>query len=147
MKKEKDKALSYKDRSKAELLRQILSEHADMRKRVTSLRQAEALRRFENDLKAIRRIDPKIKSAEDLDREFFELVKNGIDGVTAFLALREKKKSGRRSAPPGIGRVSKDASSGKDYFTAKELDLLSGRQLDDPRVLKKALRSMVKRKK
>ncbi|MBE6008657.1 MAG: hypothetical protein E7235_05610 [Lachnospiraceae bacterium] len=132
---------------KDDILKRILQEHADMRKKVKDSRYAEAQRRLEADLRAIRRIDPEIKEVEDLDEEFFELIRNGFDGVTAFMALKAKKENGKRSTPPAVGRVAKVSDAEKDYFTARELNLLSSRELDDPKVLKKALRSMVKSKK
>ena len=101
---------------------------------------------MDDTFKAIRKIDPSIKSIDDLDAEYFELVKNGIDGLTAFMALKAKGENARRKSPPKVGRVVKSHGAQKDYFTAKELNMLSAKELDNPKVLKKALKSMVKSK-
>ena len=131
---------------KEDMLQRILSEHAAMRQKVKDNQKLEAERRIEADLKAIRKLDPKVKDIEDLGEEFFELIRNGFDGVTAYMALKAKKENGKKLKPPAVGRVAKGGSAGKDYFTARELNLLSSRELDDPKVLKKAIRSMVKNK-
>ena len=131
---------------KEDMLQRILSEHASMRQKVKDNQKLEAERRLEAALKAIRKIDPKVKGIEDLGEEFFELIRNGFDGVTAYMALKAKKESGKKLKPPAVGRVAKSGAE-KDYFTARELNLLTGRELDDPKVLKKAIRSMVKNKK
>ena len=129
-----------------ELIKRVLEENRQLKALMRERKRSDARSRMDSDLKAIRKIDPSIKSIDDLDAEYFELVKNGIDGLTAFMALKAKGENARRKSPPKVGRVVKSHGAQKDYFTAKELNMLSAKELDNPKVLKKALKSMVKSK-
>ena len=73
---------------KEDMLQRILSEHASMRQKVKDNQKLEAERRLEADLKAIRKIDPKVKGIEDLGEEFFELSMCGKQ----FCAVRTSRR-------------------------------------------------------
>ncbi len=122
------------------------NEQDALQREVKYYRSQEAKRRYNDDLKAIQKMDPSVKSLTELGDDFFNLIRAGFDGVTAFTALRAKAESTKKEAPPVIGRVNSKTTEEKDYFTDKELNALSGKDLDDPAVLAKAMKSMTKRK-
>ena len=51
----------------------------------------------------------------------------------------------KKEAPPVTGRINSKTVVEKEYFTEKELNSLSSKDLDDPAVLAKALKSMTKK--
>ena len=125
---------------------QALSKQADLQREVEYYRRKDAERRMNDDLKAIQKLDPSVKDLKDLGKEFFDLVRNGFDGVTAFTAVRAKSEMNKKEAPPVIGRINSKTVEEKDYFTDKELSALSAKELEDPAVLAKAMKSMTKKK-
>ena len=125
---------------------QALSKQADLQREVEYYRRKDAERRMNDDLRAIQKIDPTVKDLKDLGEDFFKLVRSGFDGVTAFTAVRAKNEMNKKEAPPVIGRINSKTVEEKDYFTDKELSALSAKELEDPAVLAKAMKSMTKKK-
>lgn len=125
---------------------QALSKQADLQREVEYYRRKDAERRMNEDLKAIQKLDPNVKDLKDLGEDFFKLVRSGFDGVTAFTAVRAKNEMNKKEAPPVIGRINSKTVEEKDYFTEKELSALSAKELEDPAVLAKAMKSMTKKK-
>lgn len=91
------------------------------------------------DLKKIQEIDPSVKSVEDLDIKFFTLRKNGIDAKTAYLAIKGSEAPSPK--PTDIGSVGSAAGTDDGYFTSEQLDKLTLKDLEDPRVFEKAMKS------
>lgn len=94
------------------------------------------------DLKVVQEIDPSVKTVDDLDTKFFTLRKNGIDAKTAYLAIKGSKTETPKPVNTGAVSGANDADDG--YFTSAELDKLTPKDLDDPKIYKKAMRSLGK---
>lgn len=124
-----------------------ISRQESLAREVEYYRRQDAERRMREDLKAIQKIDPQVKNINELGEDYFKLIRAGLDGVTAFTAIRAKEGLNKKETPPEIGRVNSRSTEGKDYFTDKELDTLSGRDLDDPDVFAKAMKSLTRKKK
>lgn len=92
------------------------------------------------DLKQIQEIDPSVKTVDDLETAFFTLRKNGIDAKTAYLALKGGKASAPK--PADIGSVGSAAGTDDGYFTSAQLDRLTSKDLENPEVYKKAMKSL-----
>lgn len=112
------------------------------RAEVEYYRRAEAQRRMEQDLKTIQKIDPNVKSLDELGDEYFKLIRSGISGETAFNAIRAKEGRTEKKEPPKIGAVNSKTAEEKDYYTNDELNALTSRDLDDPKVYERAMRSL-----
>ncbi|MBQ7095824.1 MAG: hypothetical protein IJN80_05195 [Clostridia bacterium] len=97
-------------------------------------------RQMQEDLAAIQAVDPNVKSLESLEG-YTDLVERGITGVDAYYLLQGKKAAQAAAMPPSPGKVGGTDETGRD-FTGEELDHLTGKDLDDPSILKKALRSL-----
>ena len=123
-----------------------LNEQNALQREVNHYRQQEVHRRMAEDLKAIQKIDNTVKSLDDLGEDYFNLIRSGFDGITAFMAVKAKKELNKKEAPPVIGRINSKTVQERDYFTDKELSALSAKELDDPAVLAKAMKSMTKKK-
>ena len=94
------------------------------------------------DLEAIAGIDPTVLSLADVGLDFIRLVENGIDAVCAFNAVRQTANKGAFPKAPVTGRLSSERMGRSEFFTSRELDRLSARELEDPDVFKKAMRSL-----
>ena len=68
-------------------------------------------------------------------------IENGIDALCAFHAVKNSKKP---TAPktPVTGRLSCQQPCVSEFFSSRELDRLSARELENPDVFKKAMRSL-----
>lgn len=122
-----------------------LNEQNALQREVEHYRKQEVQRKMAEDLKAIRKIDPSVASLDELGEDYFNLIRAGFDGVTAFTAVRTKANMNKKEAPPVTGRINSKTVVEKEYFTEKELNSLSSKDLDDPAVLAKALKSMTKK--
>jgi len=116
-----------------------------LREENAAFRQREAQRVFDEDLKTIQKYDPKIKSLGELGEEFFKLRANGISTEVAYSVIKSKRDSEKIIPPPVMGRVNAQTRVERDFYTSDELDKLNS-ELDDPKVLEKAIRSMTKLK-
>lgn len=98
-------------------------------------------RQMQEDLSAIRAMDPEVGSLEELGEEFAALIAAGIAAPIAFAALRESK---RASLPPAMGAVDADSSGEKTFYSPEEVDALSTAQLADPGIWARVRASMTK---
>lgn len=94
------------------------------------------------DLAAIQAIDPNVKDLSSLEG-YADLAERGITGLDAYYILQGQKAAQAAAMPPSTGKVGGTNETGRD-FTGEELDHLTGKDLDDPSILKKALASLKK---
>jgi len=91
------------------------------------LQDAQAEKFAESVLSTVKKIDPNIKTEDDLNKlgePFINLVVSGIDPETAYYAVQAKNYSSKVNAPRDIGKVGSTAVD-RDYYTSDELDKLS----------------------
>ena len=69
----------------------------------------------------------------------------GSDRLMLYDAM-ETRQSKEATVPPKIGKVNVKTETERNYYTNKELDSLTGKDLDDPAVLDKAIKSLTKLK-
>ena len=98
----------------------------------------------QSDLKEIQRIDPSVKGLGDLGENFVRLIQNGIDAKTAFLAVRGQGMGGFKPEVPALGKLESTGGAGSEYFTSAQLDRLTEKDLNDPQIFKKAMKSLSK---
>lgn len=96
--------------------------------------------RMRKDLEAIRAVDPSVTSLEQLGDEFKELVRD-MDGLSAYYVIKGREAVKKAAMPPATGAVGSKTDTDRD-FTSEELDRLTSKDLDDPKVYARALRSM-----
>ncbi len=97
------------------------------------------------DLEAIRTVDPSINSLEEIEG-YTDMVKEGITGLNAYYALKGRAAIKAEATPPATGALGAPADVDRDY-TSEELDRLTSKDLDDPKVYERAVRSMMNLKK
>lgn len=106
-------------------------------------RTRERERLIEDDVKAIRAIDPKVKTVDDLGDDFVKLRAMGIPAETAYNAI----KAAMPKPPPSMGDISATSiDAAGEFFTEDQINSLSSKQLDNPKILEKAIRSLTKKK-
>jgi hypothetical protein len=110
------------------------------------LKEREHQRIFDDDLSAIRSLFPdvKAKTVFDLGEDFVRLRAAGVDTVTAFEAIRARQEKETKKRPPSTGSVKSYTTPRQEYFTEGELDRLTKRELDNPKILQKAIASLTK---
>ena len=138
---EQDEAeMELENRIKAsELYREAVARATENEMDAARYRSAQQMQR---DLQAIRAVDPSVNSLEELGEEFKELVQT-MDGLNAFYVMKGRAAVKNAAMPPAIGAVGGGTDTERD-FTAEELDRLSMEDLDDPKIMERALRSLRK---
>lgn len=105
---------------------------------------------MKKDLDAIKAVHPdaKISSMEELDSDFGALISNGWSAVDAYEAIQLRQSKIQKNAPPSTGTVkSNESATDKEYFTSAELDRLTSRDLDNPKIFGKAMKSIARLRK
>jgi hypothetical protein len=88
----------------------------------------EVSRAMERDLDEIRKIDPAVKSLDDLGPTFFELIGTGrVSGTEAYYAVKAKQAKESKTPPPPVGTVNA-VSAEKDFYTKEEVRAMSKEQ-------------------
>lgn len=111
--------------------------------------EREIEKRMEDDLKEIQAIDPTVTSLDDLPKTFLALRFNKDANMTAkeaFLASKAIQQQTKRPKPASTGSMVGTGSPEKEFFTNAELDKLNKKDLSDPKVYEKAMRSMARLK-
>lgn len=98
--------------------------------------------KMESDLKSIQRLDPSVTDLESLGDEFLRLIENGIDASVAFSAVRKATEGKVTPKPPVTGAVGRSESPKNKFYTSKELDRLTAKDLENPAVFRKAMESL-----
>lgn len=102
-----------------------------------------AQQQMKEDLIKIQTINPQVKSLEELGEDFFKLISSGVDAELAYRVANEKKKATEKPIPPSMGAI-QDSTGEKDYYTPEEVDKLSKKDLDNPKIFEKVRQSMTK---
>lgn len=131
-------ARAQEEARKAEQLTQTL--RMQNRELVTEL----VKNRMAEDLAKIQKLDPKVKSLDELGPAFGQLIRQGIPAERAYRVLAEEKKEAELVPPPKIGKVNAKTKAEKDFYTSEEVDKLTEAELDDPKIRAKVMKSMTR---
>ena len=120
-------------------------EYLAMKQKAEAYEQAAFDNLFKSDLEAIKKAFPdfKGKTIDDLGDQFAALRANGVDAVTAYAAMQQAKQATAKPVPPVMGAVNQTPAE-KEFYTSDELDRLTDKDLDDPGIFAKAMRSMTR---
>ena len=105
--------------------------------------------RLEKDLQAVKEAYPecKAKSVKELGDVFLNLMRSGnVDPVDAYAAQLAHNKRQESKIPPKIGAVNTTIREENEFFSENEIRNLTSEELDDPKILEKALKSLKKLK-
>lgn len=148
--KERANSLSIKcDELERSLSEKDVSSNVDeLKAKLAEYEEANMKRQFDRDMAEIKEVYPD-ETAEDvtaLGEMFMALRANGVDNLIAYEVVRNKGKKAKSSPPPEIGKVG-ISGGGSEFFTSEELDKLTKKQLDNPKIYEKAMKSLRKLKK
>lgn len=96
-----------------------------LQNKVTSI---EAEKMMQEDLEKIRKVDPSLKSLDDLGEGYIDYIAAGLDPVKAYWAIKAEERANEATPPKEIGRVETSPAE-KDYFTDAEIDAMSSEEL------------------
>lgn len=130
---------------RAKAMMQNDPEYLAMKQELDSYKQAAFENLFKDDLAAIKEAFPdfKGKSIDELGGQFAALRANGVDAVTAYAAMQQAEQATAKPVPPVMGAVNQTKAE-KEFYTSEELDRLTDKDLDDPGIFAKAMRSMTR---
>ena len=99
--------------------------------------------KMKEDLDTIKAIDPEVESLDSIGDNFIKLIENGIDAITAYYAVKRATdgKVGQKS-PESIGMVGVPRVHKSEFYSSRELDRLTARDLENPAIYKKAMESL-----
>ncbi len=95
------------------------------------------------DLRQIQTVDNSIKSVDELGDKYFTLRAAGIDAKTAYYAIKGST-APTTPKPEDIGPVNNDGNVEDEFYTSEQLDRLTKKDLDNPKINKKAMASMLR---
>ena len=128
-------------RAEYEASRELEQLRADNEALQEQLLDREVERLMAEGLRDIQEIDPDVKSLEELGDSFANFITAGLSTKEAYYAVKAQEAREKTYAPSGIGKIA-DTKTERDYFTSEELDKLTSKELDDPKIWEKAMRSM-----
>lgn len=130
---------------RAKAMMQSDPEYLAMKQKAEAYEQAAFDNLFKSDLAAIKKAFPdfKGKTIDDLGDQFAALRANGVDAVTAYAAMQQAKQATAKPVPPVMGAVNQTPAE-KEFYTSDELDRLTDKDLDDPSIFARAMRSMTR---
>lgn len=99
----------------------------------------EAEKAMQEDLQAIRRIDPSIKSLDSLGESFLNYINAGLNAEDAYWAIKSKEQAHKSTPPKEIGKVV-TAPAEKEHYSWAEINAMSSEE--KARNWKKILNSM-----
>lgn len=96
---------------------------------------------MDRDVEKISQKYPYIEVKEDLPEDYFKIMSmmTGGDPVKVYEMLLPQKET-----PPSTGSVKSTQTIEKEFYTEGEVDKLSSKELDNPKILAKVMKSMTK---
>lgn len=94
------------------------------------------------DLVELQKIDPSLKSLDDLGEDFVAYIAAGLTAKQAYAAVKSMEKSTKPTPATPPGRISETAPPEKDFYTEEEVDNMTPAQ--QKANYKKILASMAK---
>ena len=92
------------------------------------VQEVEIDRIMQADLAEIQKIDPAIKSLDDLGDDYSGYIAAGLDAEQAYWAIKAKEAANKATPPKPAGEV-KTSVPEKDYYTDAEIDAMSSEEL------------------
>jgi len=98
--------------------------------------------KMQADLCEIQKVNPSVTELESLGGDFLRLVENGVDARLAYTAVCTLNDRALTPTPPETGAVGVTEDGKGAFFSSKELDRLTPKDLENPTIFKKALKSL-----
>lgn len=92
------------------------------------INDVEAERMMQADLAKLQKIDPGLKSLDELGEPYMNYIVAGLAPEEAYWAIKAKEGANHREPPKPMGEVA-TGNAEKDYYTDAEIDAMSSEQL------------------
>ena len=87
----------------------------------------------------------KVNSIEELGDEFMGYMASGKYTVeVAYAMAKAAQEMLKKPVPPSIGSVKSNVPIEKEFYTSNEVDRLTSKELDNPKIMKRVMASMTK---
>lgn len=86
--------------------------------------------------------DVTYNSFEEFPEEFHRLVCAKVSPAVAYRVTLDTKN--KKSEPATIGKINANSEQERDFYTSKEVDKLTKKQLSNPKIMNTVLKSMLK---
>jgi len=117
----KDVDTVRKEFEERENLERLQTENEELQ---TQLMNKEVEVVMNRDLAEIKKIDPNVKSLDDLGDDFFNYVSAGLNGVQAYYAIKARQETEQVKTPEPLGRLNQGKEE-KDFYTYDEVMAMS----------------------
>lgn len=97
-----------------------------------------------DDLAKINSVYPDVKSLQDLGPEFISVLGATKDPLLAYEVINAKKQRETKPVPQDIGAVNSSSAKEKDFYTSAEVDKLTSKDLDNPKIMERVMKSMTR---
>ncbi len=127
------------------LERYVMQQLGQLETRLGYYRHQQVQQAMAKDLAEVQAINPKITSLADLPPAYLALRFNSAAPMTAsqaYAALTRMETATARAKPRSTGSMDGTGTAEARYYTSRELDRLTAKQLSDPAVMAKAMRSL-----
>ena len=134
-------------RVEREMYEQQMLEKQRIEAELNELKNFKYSKLIEEDIATIKKAypDANINSIEDLGQEYINIMRTGtVDSVTAYEILQARKAKTEVPKPPITGATNTSSTAEKDFFTSEEVDRLSEKDLDNPKIFETVRKSMLK---
>ncbi|MBE6953099.1 MAG: hypothetical protein E7452_06060 [Ruminococcaceae bacterium] len=97
-----------------------------------------------DELRSLQAHDPtaNLTDLAALGEDYARLRRAGVGAVAAYEAVKYQRAKGE--IPPDTGALGSDRAQEKEFYTPDEVDRLTSRELDDPKIMERVMRSMTK---
>ena len=134
-------------RVEREMYEQQMLEKQRIEAELNELKNFKYSKLIEEDIATIKKAypDANINSIEDLGQEYINIMRTGtVDSVTAYEILQARKAKTEVPKPPITGATNTSSTAEKDFYTSEEVDRLSEKDLDNPKIFETVRKSMLK---
>lgn len=133
------------------LMREMMQsdpEYLDIKQKADFYEQNLMAQMMREDIAAINKAFPeaKLKSFNGMSEDFFKLIGQNIDPVTAYAAVQKGVEATKKPVPPVMGAVNQTPAE-KEFYTSEEVDNIERNHpemLDDPKIFNRIMKSMTK---
>lgn len=87
--------------------------------------QVRAEKQMAQELAELQKIDPTIKSLNDLGEQLPAYIKAGLTARQAYFAIKSEESMTKPQAPKAIGKLNTNEPAEKEYFTEAEVDAMT----------------------
>ena len=115
------------EREAADEYERLAQENEELNERVLDY---EARHRMDEDLREIQKIDPNVKSLDELGQTYLDYISQGLSGKQAYYAAKAQEAMEKTVPPKAPGKVNQNAEP-QDFYTKEQVAAMSQKEVHD----------------